>query len=245
MISARKRQHGSAFFIILIAIMMFGMLSYAVSQGSRSGASSLNKEQLQIAAQEISDFGNTFAKSVQTLRLRGCTAEQISFESMPVAGNENPVSPSDGSCDVFSLAGGKATYTPPSSNWLNTADMGKDGYQEWFFTNRSCIPGVGTGGASCGNASEMEIIMVLPWVRQDLCDAYNKYVGWRNYETDPIPGEAGTAYNYGEKVDGVFQNGSNINTWDNMMNADRTLCFRGAGSEPDGGYHIYFVLLAR
>jgi hypothetical protein len=87
--------------------------------------------------------------------------------------------------------------------------------------------------------------MVLPWVRTDLCDAYNKFVDWQHYETIPIPGEAGTGYNYTEKVDGVFQNGSNINTWDDLMSDVRTLCFRGAGSEPNGGHHIYFVLLAR
>lgn len=238
-------QNGSVFFIILLAIMMFAMLSYAVSQGNRSGASSLTREQLNVAAQEINAFGDTLSKAVQTLKLRGCTNEQISFESMPVAGNENPVSPTNDSCDVFNIMGGKANYMVPPAQWLNLADDGKSGYREWFFTNGTCIPYVGTGGTGCSDDSEMEIVMILPWVREDLCNAYNKYAGWRHYDSTPIPDEADSAYDYSDKVDGVFPSGSDIDTSGELISGERTLCFQGGSSDPAGGYHIYFVLLAR
>jgi hypothetical protein len=243
--TARATQNGSAFFIILVAIMMFAMLSYAVSQGSRSSASGLTAEQANVAAQEITSYGSGLSKAVQTLRLRGCTVEEISFESMPVAGNANPVSPADGSCDVYDLAGGKSNYNAPSSNWLDITEAGEDGYGEWVFTNQSCIPGVGSGGTGCANASEMEILMVLPWVKREVCSAVNKLANWASYDSLPIPTAGGAAYDYTEKVNGVFQNGTDIDTSDNRIDGERVLCFQGAGSNPAGGYHVYFVLLTR
>lgn len=119
----RASESGNVFFYILIAIALFGALSFAVSQGNRGNTSLLTDQQARLAAQEIIEYGETVANAVQKLRLRGCSDTEISFENDIVAGYENTNAPSDNSCHVFDVNGGGVNYDNSLGAWLITGNL--------------------------------------------------------------------------------------------------------------------------
>jgi len=155
-------QNGSAFIIILIAIAMFAALSYVVAMGGRTSQSSLTTEQAKLAAREIVAYADTVAKTVQKLRLAGCTETQIgfSFSGQPGGWANNPSSPSDGRCEVFGMNGGKVQYTPISTEWLyNTTTT------VWWPNGETAVTNIGT--------TSTELILWARNLKRDVCNEIN------------------------------------------------------------------------
>lgn len=233
-------QNGSAFFIILIAIAMFAALSYAVFQGGRSSQASLSADQARLAAQEIIQYADSTAKAVQKLRLDGCSQIQISYDSPGSATYDNASAPADGTCDILSLSGGKINTAALSENFFDIAQSAQPFYKNWFVTGASCIPGIGTGDATCAADTEADLIMILPWLKQDVCMAINKIL----VADETIPLDVGDAYDTAAPYTGAYTAADRINSASNQMNRAAALCFQGS-TNPAGGYHFYSVLIAR
>lgn len=110
-----QSQSGNVFFILFLAVAMFGALSYAVMRGGRTSGAMLTADQAKLGAQEIVAIGNSIAASVQKLRLRGCTDTQFSFAnniwvkgdgSTQIPPTQNPSAVAG--CSIFSSEDGKA-----------------------------------------------------------------------------------------------------------------------------------------
>lgn len=95
-----RSQKGNALFLILIAVALFGALSYAVTQSGR-GSGSISREKAQLDAAVSQQCMAYVDRGVMMLEIvHGCPTGQISYE-LPDGGNENPLNPSDTSCFVF------------------------------------------------------------------------------------------------------------------------------------------------
>lgn len=115
-----SRQSGSAFWVILIAIALFASLSYIVMRDNRTQSSNLSDDQAKLAAQEIISYSNAVATAVQRMKLQGCLDTELMFyQAGGVYGASflNASSPSDGSCNILSLNGGKVQAAIPSLQW--------------------------------------------------------------------------------------------------------------------------------
>jgi hypothetical protein len=188
----RNSENGSIFFIILLAVVMFGMLSYAVSQGSRSSAAALTREQARSAAQEIISYGNAIQKGVATLRLRGCSDTQLDFtnggKSMRGNGNAydytNPNSPDDDSCDVFSINGGKVTPQLLSSGYVDSASISPAFMDvRSFVVTATRMAGLGEDSGAGGT----DLIIWIGRLRPEVCMAVSDLLDVDNPGTPPEP----------------------------------------------------------
>lgn len=231
---ARTSQNGSAFFIILIAIAMFAMLSYAVSQGSRSSASSLNAEQTIIAAQEILSYANTVAKAVQRMRLAGCKDTEISADSSAMP-QVNAAAPADESCHIASLKGGKVNmqYRVPPAYHVDASDPDSGA---WLITASDDITGVGTNG--CSDETCADLTLTVFDVKPEICAAMNKLLG-----IDTMP--ADTDYDRSILWVGAYDSSPNEvgNTVAGVpMRGKTAACLNETGSN---SYIFYQILIAR
>lgn len=235
----RPAQSGSAFFIILFGIFLFGALSFAVMQGGRMSEGSMSQQQARLAAEEILNSAESVRAGVQKLRLSGCDIGQLGFEKGSGL-YVNPSSPADGSCNVWQ--GGKANAQADTiqPNWLDGTKSGSAAYGVWIITSGSCVPHIGTGGASCNSVAEAEILTILPWLKKDVCAAINNILTG----SSTIPKDIGSAYNPASLFKGSFTAPQTINNSDNDMVSKSQLCFEG-DTAPSGGYHFYSVVLAR
>lgn len=222
MTNDRTSQNGSAFFIILVAIMMFAMLSYAVSQGSRSSASSLTAEQSKLLAQEIIDYFSTLQKAVQTLKLRGCSNDQISFHSTAETWYNTPTAPANESCHVFSLAGGKVNFKMiPKQALYNEGD-----YPGIWFNGQSAIEGIGS--------SEPELLAWSPVLKPEVCVAINQILYARMLDEPEIVGAHDTAF---DGTYNIVANGLGDDIPNSVYAGKSTFCsYDSLAAPPTGNY---------
>lgn len=186
----RDSQNGSIFFIILLAVAMFAMLTYAVSQGSRGSAAALTREQAKTAAQEVISYGNAIQKAVATLRLRGCSDTQLDFtnggKSMRKNGNAydytNAGSPDDDSCDVFSMSGGKVTPQLLTSGYVDPESVGStDMDSRSFVVTATRMAELGQDSGAGGT----DLILWLGRLEPEVCMAVNDLLGVSNPSDAP------------------------------------------------------------
>jgi len=215
----RTSEKGAVAFYILLAIVLLAALTYAVSQGSRTGANSITEDQARLAASEILDYGNTVARAVQKLKLRGCSDTEISFQNNVVSGYTNGTNTA---CQVFHTDGGGINYIQPSelARWPGS---------DWAFSGQVPVSQIGS--------SEPELIMVLRMndTAMNACTTINDKLGVSNVAGEPPTDD----FSFGTKFTGTYSAGAGIGTAE--LIGQTTACTQNSL----GGFHFYQVLLAR
>jgi len=179
----REKQQGNVLFLILIAVVLFAALSYAVTLSSRSGAES-NKEALNVALSEVFNHFAQVRVAIQRITFSGtCTDKTIRFwhVSRERATNDNFYGDgSDTQCQIFHPDGGGVPYqTRPEE--LDTSTSAEYG----IISNR--IAEIGTTNNDVdsdgqGTAADLLIIANLP---RAACVVANERLGVENPGGNP------------------------------------------------------------
>ena len=172
----KSNQAGSAFFYILVAVVLFGSLAYMVSRDMRSQSTQiLSQREAELMASDILDYAQKIEMSVnQVLEKDGMSESTLSFynELTTISDYEN-TSCTSNECLVFHGNGGDLTWQNPPEN---AADM------TWHFTNNHRIPNYdGTGHAG--------VVLHLPKVKALVCEKINQQLG---HEFESIPEQSGS-----------------------------------------------------
>lgn len=243
-----RSQRGSALFIILIAVVLFAALSYAVSQmlSSGAGTGTVTDEKARLQASEILDYTRSLRQAVQNIKIAGeCASNKISFENSTVTGYAHTPA-TDDVCKIFGADGGAMTYIAPAEDWLDMSLAAPTFRGEWYFPPNVCVPGIGSapaGNACASNATTDEpLIVLLPYIRKELCLALNDSLGITNPGGNPPP-ETGGWGATNLKFKGSFASLVSLEGQPGQMNG----CFAGVGANtpPANTYHFFQVLLAR
>lgn len=247
----RHGERGNVLIIIFIAIALFAALSFAVSDMMRGGSpNSISKETAKLAADEIVDYARTVRQAVQNIRIsNGCEDTQISFEKAPFDGSDagyvNASAPSDNSCHVFNLSGGSINYFIPDTDWLDGSLSAGTLYGEWYVPDGVCIQGIGNGTGTCQSdgIDNEDIVLVLPYLKQEICVQINEKLGLSSGSAAP-PTETNDAWpvTY-DKFTGPFTEDKIFSGHNNAIAG----CFEGdTGRVPNAGsYHFYQVIVPR
>ena len=94
-------ENGNVLLLILIAVVLFAALSYAVTKSSNTSGNDISREQEQLT-QTVTD-NCEISINTAVLRLKstgGCAPDQISYE-LPDGRNENVDNPDDTNCFIF------------------------------------------------------------------------------------------------------------------------------------------------
>lgn len=194
---APSNQSGSALVFILIGIALFAALSWAIMQSSRGSAGALTQEQARLAATEIIAYGDAIAQAVQTLRLRGCTQTEISFSNnggMSKSGNgvafnyTNVNEPSDGSCNVFHMNGGKVIPKILSSGYVDPSLVpGTWMHAQSFYVSASRVIGHGSDSAT---PEGTDLLLWIGRLKPEVCRAVNSIldIPSETFVADPFAG---------------------------------------------------------
>ncbi len=180
-------QSGSAIILIFIAVAIFGALSFAVMRGGTGSMQTLTNEQARLAANEIIAYGDALAKTVQTLKLRGCADTQFDFANtvwtrqsgaVQIALGHNPNAPPSG-CSVFSLTDGKIQPAIFPLSYTNNIVPGptntKLGHGRIY---RGSVPGI-------GDASTQDLLYTASRLNQAVCLKINEILGVPNPDNQP------------------------------------------------------------
>lgn len=174
----KEFQRGNALIIILIIIALLSALTITVTRMGES-ENDVSQEEAQVVASQVLRQAKTVVNGVEGLIAKGCSYTQLSFENATVTGYANAQSPSNKSCWLFDGSGaGLAFPVPPK--------LANDG-TNWFFGRHTSIDGVGPERETLVGctANCQEILMILPLVNLNVCNAINKLAGVTT--TDNLP----------------------------------------------------------
>jgi hypothetical protein len=232
-------ESGNVLFFILIAVVLFGALSFVVGNMMRGGsAEQITEDRAKILASGIIDYGNAIRQAMQNIRIsNGCSAAELSFETPSLTDYTN-VGTRDG-CKIFSPAGGDLSYIAPSTDALASLDPIPDLSGEWYFTGGVCAMGLGQSPTTCTPADK-DIVAYLPYLNRTTCLAINDALSIDNPGGNP-PREGGGAWaSTPFKFNGSFAGGTQLNRGGAM-----TGCFEGnnaTSTPPSGTYHFFQIL---
>ena len=170
-----KCDRGNILFLILLAIVLFAALTYAVTGGMAVKEDQrISSEKAQAASSSIVNYATLMENTINRLRMtNGCADTQINFQTAS-NGYTNSNAPPDEKCNLFSPNGGGIGWQAADPSWLAPATGSEDAtYGQWFFPHASlCI--VGLGSATCtSQASEKELMVQIRYVSDKVCSAIN------------------------------------------------------------------------
>lgn len=177
------KEQGSVLVWILVMVSLFAALSYAVSQGSRGGASDLTEKQAELAATSILEYASQVKSAVHRLQINGCSDTEVSFDQAVVSGYSNPNAPTDESCHVYSANGGGLRYQNPNAEWLDGTKSSNAEYGSWLFPNDVEVLNIGA-------QPDAELLIALPYLQKQICLQANNLLGVDN-PTDEAPEDNG------------------------------------------------------
>lgn len=234
----RHSENGSAIFYIFIAVAMLAALSFAVAQSSRSTGKSLTEDRAKLAASEVISYGDTIAKAVGQIRLRGMQDYAMRF-SHSNANATYGIYDTEPRAEIFNPQGGGVIYR-------RTPDLAGVGAPLVYnYIGAYAIDDIGT---TCTTADCSELLMTVQGLRKEVCQLANNLLGLGEVSDDPpedpalpiTPYFAGTTtgtpapYTYIETI------GDDVSS--SPLRGKTAGCYYNAGSTS----YIYFqVLLAR
>lgn len=248
----RYCERGSAVVWVFILIALFGILTVAMSKGSRNSLGSLDKEQSDLAASEILSYAQAVREATRSVRIAGCGETQINFIAAATGATyDNTNAPSDGSCDVFRGAGG-VSYSAPEDKWIDVTESSRPHYGQWFFTASSDVAGVGiegTGTGTCTTDNECkDLLMGLPYINLNVCKAINKQLGFGDSDGNP-PKDTGASFTAATAASfvGTYPSGGSQMGTATPTGYSGTMagCIEGDTDPVAGTYHFFQILLAR
>lgn len=170
-------QRGNILFLILLAIVLFAALSYAVTNWIRGDGKDGSSEASSADAADIIAYASLIENEVQRkILVNNLNWNQVDFAhefytwygSAALRGN-NP-NCSNSSCAIFTILGGGVpardmrSYSTLTKHWsTGHPDMGVLGFRNIVMTNM---------GTNAG-----DVVLYLPDLKKEICDGINKNIG--------------------------------------------------------------------
>jgi hypothetical protein len=211
-----RGESGNIFLTIIIGIVLFAALMFAMSRGMNESPMTISKRQAKVTAADISSYAQQLSRSVsRVMRTGECSESDISFRNIFVSGYEHTPEVSD-DCKLFHLDGCKISYKDPP-----------DGVDEVIFTGSNYVEEI---GSDCEDIACTDLLVIFK-VDQNVCEAVNNSLG---ISSSPIPTEPDTLST--TKFDGDFTYADKITATPGESSA--CILYNSA-------YYFYSVLYAR
>jgi hypothetical protein len=231
----QRNESGNALFMILIGVVLFAALAFTFTKGSQQGGESISIRQSELATSDIISFGQRVSRTIDGMLRQGKSETQISFEGLNTYTN---AACTDDSCKVFVAAGKGIQPVYPLETWLDRAHSADYSYMNWYISAQFCVPGLPDN--TCAAPKGNDLVMVLPYVKRDLCVTINNKLGIPN--PPPTPSNFGSVAGAAQ-FDGSFSPAGGATLWDAaVLNGKSAGCLFDAGS---GSYYFYDVLMQR
>jgi len=160
----KASEKGNVLFLILIAVALFAALSYVVTQSTRSGGGSTEREKNILSSAQMTQYPTSLRTAIIRMILGGVAVENVKFDA-PGSAGFTALSVSQ---LVFHPQGGGAGHQDAPADVSATGNANLT----WFYNGNFYVPSVGIDTAG-GN----DIISFLPGVSAGVCRQVNEELG--------------------------------------------------------------------
>lgn len=165
----RQGEQGNALFLILIAVVLFAALSYAITQSNRSSGNA-GRETNTISGTTITQYTSGIRTGITRMLLRGTATSELLFDkpsdtAYSVAANTTK--------EVFHPDGGGVGYQSTDQNIVNavvaeTANGGAAPNGNWHFLIAKPVTNIATTAG--------DVVAVLADVKRGVCEQLNQQI---------------------------------------------------------------------
>ena len=159
-----KHEDGNVLMLVLLAVVLFGALTYAITS-STSNSSKSSNETILISSTQVIQFPTNVGFGISRMLSSGASIEEIRF-NRPKEFDELDY-PEIG---IFHPEGGGVSYQSVPEDIMVDGNKG-----DWYFNAELEIPYVGITGSG-GN----DIIAYLPGIKKSICMKINEEHGMGN-----------------------------------------------------------------
>lgn len=151
----KETERGNALFLILIAVVLFAALSFAITQSNRSTGSSAGEETNTVSGSNVTQYASAVRTGITRMLVRGNVLEDLLFDQPGASGyTTNPTR------QVFHPQGGAVVFQSPDSNLVETG-----GQWYFFFAN---VKDMAT--------TALDAVAVLTKVKRGVCQQINRNI---------------------------------------------------------------------
>lgn len=220
--AAKSFESGSILIYVLMAVALFGMLTFAMTRQMNSGSlgSSIDENRAKLKAEELINYATAARSTIEQMRtMANVLPNEISFLKQGEAG--------------YDTAPHKAKIYHPAGGGLNvftpTPEMFTDGS-----ATRGWVGQVGTN-VEWSKTTDSDVILTFVDVRPEICAAIND----RLYKADTVPAttvDSDVAFIGGGGDDGDFATSDCAS-----CNGRNSFCI----TDTDGANVFYNVIISR
>lgn len=174
-----RSQCGSILFMILLAVVLFAALSYAVTNSIQGGSKDGSSESADAAAAEILQWFAAVDNAVMRMKLNGIAYEDMSFRhdsklysGIIIYGYSNNSRCTSDTCRVFRANGGGVSAPQFEKYGVDNATGASDSYVYRGYMYQPSLaqwPGAGT--------SLNDIVITIMYISPSVCMALNSRLG--------------------------------------------------------------------
>jgi hypothetical protein len=151
----RSTESGNALFLILIAVVLFAALSFAITQSNRSTGSSAGEETNTVTGSNVTQYASAIRTGITRMLVRGNAVEDMLFDQPGASGYTTNTTR-----QVFHPQGGAVVYQAPDSNVVESTGA-------WYFFF-AAVKDMAT--------TAPDAVAVLTKVKKGVCQQINRNV---------------------------------------------------------------------
>lgn len=237
----RPAEKGSVLIYIFIAIIALAALVFAVSNSNREGMSTVDRERSELLATQILDYTGMIRRSLQMMTTDGIDDTELCFHTARWGHNDyNHAGCAEERNQVFALRGGGAVWQDPSEDIFDSSLKAQPEYGKWVYSGANAVAAVGSDCGVPGDAECNELLMVLPYIKRNVCLALNRRL---QVDTSGIVPQDNPNFNITAKYNGQYVNGQVLDNA--VLHGRRSGCFQTQTTPADKSYAFFAVLVAR
>lgn len=234
----RQSEKGNILFLILLAVILFAALSYAVTQSLRGGGTDASSEKNLVKSAQITQYPVGVRAAILRMIVGGTDVTTLNFDPPSVFGS---MTAAQLALNVFHPTGGGAVFSMVPSEALATASS----TQRWIFTMNYGVPNIGTTASTSTNAGK-ELLAIAPNIDSTLCAKIDSQLGVTTVPTLSSTGVSVTSAASTQQEVQEFTYApvytANLTDGSTGLNDKPYLCVKN-GSNSD--YFYYHVLVER
>lgn len=167
--SRRQSEKGNILFLILLAVILFAALSYAVTQSLRGGGTDASNEKNLVKAAQVAQYPVGVRAAILRMIVGGTDVTTLNFDPPSVFAT---MTAAEQALNVFHPSGGGAVFSYIPSEALATASS----TARWVFTRNFGVPNIGVAAGTSGDTGK-DLIALAPGLSTALCTKINSELG--------------------------------------------------------------------
>lgn len=159
--NCNKSEHGNVLFLILIAVALFAVLSYAVSHSTAVSSGGNGNEAGGIKAAQINIFPTVVRSQILRMVVKNIALDELEFNPPSAFGTLNNLD--------------AAVFHPQAGTPYSRADpavMANNQQGDWYFNMHFEIANIGS--STTGDIAGNDVVAFLPGIKQNICLRVNQ-----------------------------------------------------------------------